>query len=391
MEELLAELEPQRGEGRIFRPYRDVRFSRDKSPYKTNIGAVIGDGYMQLDKNGLAAGCGMWEMATDQLERYRSAVDDDRSGGQLAGLVSGAEAAGLQVMSHDALKTAPRGYPKDHPRIELLRYKGIATWREWPAGPWLGSKRAKDRVSEFFERSEPIGEWLNANVGPSTLSAQRHAPSASIAPSSPPTIARAASWVGPVGVVPREWGPNAPPAPPTRHHDGIESEVRGAGRAGPRHDGGEAAVSQQVTPSVRPVIMPEAQYGQEIGVVQSPTVHSGWAIFAGVLFMVAGLWNFFAGWAALVRKEYFDEASLLYHNLQVVGWVWLGIGVIQVLASYLIFARRPSGRTLGVVLAALSMFVWFFTVGAYPMWAMMIVAIDALIIYGLTAHSEVFE
>ena len=59
--------------------------------------------------------------------------------------------------------------------------------------------------------------------------------------------------------------------------------------------------------------------------------------------------------------------------------------------SYLIFARRPSGRTLGVVLAALSMFVWFFTIGAYPMWAMMIVAIDALIIYGLTAHSEVFE
>lgn len=150
-------------------------------------------------------------------------------------------------------------------------------------------------------------------------------------------------------------------------------------------------MSQQMTPSVRPVIVPEAQTGQDIGVVQSPTVHTGWATFAGVLFMVAGLWNFFAGWAALARKEYFDEASLLYQNLQVVGWVWLGIGVIQVLASYLIFARRPSGRTLGVVLAALSMFVWFFTIGAYPMWAMMIVAIDALIIYGLTAHSEVFE
>lgn len=173
MEALLAELEQRWGEGRIFRPYRDVRFSRDKSPYKTNIGAVLGDGYVQLDKDGLAAGCGMWEMATDQLERYRAAVDDDRSGGQLGDLVSGAEAAGLQVMSHDVLKTAPRGYPKDHPRIELLRYKGIATWRGWPAGPWLGTKRAKDRVSEFLERSEPLRVWLDANVGPSTLPARR--------------------------------------------------------------------------------------------------------------------------------------------------------------------------------------------------------------------------
>jgi hypothetical protein len=148
---------------------------------------------------------------------------------------------------------------------------------------------------------------------------------------------------------------------------------------------------QQVTPSARPVIVPEVQTGQDIGVAQTPALHTGWAMFAGVLFMVAGFWNFFAGWAALVRKEYFSEASLLYHNLLVVGWVWLGIGVIQVLASYLIFTRRPSGRVLGVVLAGLSMLVWFFTIGAYPMWAMMIVAIDALIIYGLTAHSEVFE
>jgi uncharacterized protein (TIGR02453 family) len=174
MEELLAELAPRWGEGRIFRPYRDVRFSRDKSPYKTNIGARVGDsGYVQLDKDGLAAGSGMWEMAPDQLERYREAVADDMTGQQLAGLVSDVEAAGLRLMSHDLLKTAPRGYPKDHPRIELLRYKGIATWRAWPAGPWLGTKKAKERVEEFFAISEPIGGWLSANVGPSTLPERR--------------------------------------------------------------------------------------------------------------------------------------------------------------------------------------------------------------------------
>lgn len=151
-------------------------------------------------------------------------------------------------------------------------------------------------------------------------------------------------------------------------------------------------MSQQQTQStVRPVVVPDAQVTQDIGSAPSPAVGFGWATFAGVMLMVAGFWNFFAGWAALVRKEYFSEASLLYHNLQVVGWVWLGFGVLQVLASSLVFARRVSGQVLGVVLASLSMFVWFFSIGAYPMWAMMIVALDAFVIYGLTAHRGVFE
>ncbi len=60
MEELLAELAPEWGEGRVFRPYRDIRFSADKSPYKTHMGAMIGQGYVQLSAEGLAAdaGCG---------------------------------------------------------------------------------------------------------------------------------------------------------------------------------------------------------------------------------------------------------------------------------------------------------------------------------------------
>jgi uncharacterized protein (TIGR02453 family) len=169
MEALLIELEPEWGEGRIFRPYRDVRFSSDKSPYKTNIAAMIGAGYVQLTADGLGAGCGMWEMAPDQLERYREAVDDERSGRKLSGLVAEARGAGLDVSGHGELKTAPRGYPKDHPRIELLRYKGLVTWREWPAGAWLGTKKAKDRVAEFFRLSRPLDQWLRTNVGPSTL------------------------------------------------------------------------------------------------------------------------------------------------------------------------------------------------------------------------------
>ena len=173
MEALLEELGPEWGEGRIFRPYRDIRFSADKSPYKTNIAAVIGEGYVALTADGLVAGCGMYEMAPDQLERYRKAVAEERSGQALTSLVAEAQAAGLDITAHDILKTAPRGYPRDHPRIELLRHKGLITWREWPAGAWLGTPRAKDRVVEFFRRSRPISAWLRSHVGPSTLP-ERH-------------------------------------------------------------------------------------------------------------------------------------------------------------------------------------------------------------------------
>lgn len=174
MEALLDELAPEWGDGRIFRPYRDVRFSSDKSPYKTNIGARVGSaGYIQLSADGLGAGSGMWEMAPDQLERYRQAVSTDRSGAALERVVAKTAAAGLAVTGHEELKTAPKGYPKDHPRIELLRHKGLITWQEWPPAAWLGTPRAKDRIVEFLRHSEPLNGWLQANVGPSTLPERR--------------------------------------------------------------------------------------------------------------------------------------------------------------------------------------------------------------------------
>ena len=165
MQELLDELAPEWGEGRIFRPYRDVRFSADKSPYKTNIAATIGRRYVQLSADGLAAGAGMWEMAPDQLERYREGVDDERAGAELERIVATIRSTGVEAMGHGVLKTAPKGYPKDHPRIELLRFKGIVAWREWPAGAWLGTKKAKDRVVDVFRAAEPLTAWLSTHVG----------------------------------------------------------------------------------------------------------------------------------------------------------------------------------------------------------------------------------
>src|SRR5437588_4547668 len=88
MQELLAELEPEFGAGKIFRPYRDVRFSADKSPYKTAIGATLaGGGYVQLSADGLAAGSGMYDLRGESLERFRQAVADDKSGAQVQAIV----------------------------------------------------------------------------------------------------------------------------------------------------------------------------------------------------------------------------------------------------------------------------------------------------------------
>jgi uncharacterized protein (TIGR02453 family) len=170
MDELLAELAPEFGEGKVFRPYRDVRFSPDKTPYKTAIGARVGPhGYVQLSSRGLAAGSGMWEKAPDQLDRYRQAEAADETGEELVALVTALRKSGSDVIGHGMLKTAPKGYAKDHPRIELLRHKGIAAWHEWPAGAWLGRATAKNRVVDFLRACRPFNEWLATNVGPSTL------------------------------------------------------------------------------------------------------------------------------------------------------------------------------------------------------------------------------
>jgi uncharacterized protein (TIGR02453 family) len=166
MTELTEELAAEFGEPKIFRPYRDVRFSADKTPYKTHIGAVVGGtGYVQLSAEGLAAGAGMWQLSPEQLARYRAAVAHDRHGAELEEIIAAIEQTGITVHGHGVLKSAPRGYPPDHPRIGLLRNKGLTAWRQWPVEPWLETARAKDRLVSFFRTSLPLASWLNTHAG----------------------------------------------------------------------------------------------------------------------------------------------------------------------------------------------------------------------------------
>lgn len=165
MEELLAELADEFGEGKLFRPYRDVRFSADKTPYKTTCAATLGKGYVAFSADGLSVGSGLYMPEPAELARFRAAVDADDTGTELASIVADLHRAGYQTMAHEVLKTAPRGFPNDHPRIELLRHKGLAMMKSWPVGAWLGTRKAKDRVVTALRAAAPLNEWLARHVG----------------------------------------------------------------------------------------------------------------------------------------------------------------------------------------------------------------------------------
>jgi uncharacterized protein (TIGR02453 family) len=153
------------GEPRVFRQHRDVRFSPDKSPYKTRTYGILHDGcgtawYAAVSSAGLYAATGYWRMAADQLERYRAAVSDELAA-RLASLVT----AGLEL-APPALKTVPRGFPRDHPQAALLRYKDVIAGRSLPPGPALESREALAFVAATWRAAAPLNAWLGEHVGP---------------------------------------------------------------------------------------------------------------------------------------------------------------------------------------------------------------------------------
>jgi uncharacterized protein (TIGR02453 family) len=172
--ELSEKIEREFGPLRVFRPNRDIRFSKDKSPYKTAAAAATeGEGgaayYVQISSGGLYVGSGYYHLATDQLERYRAAVADARSGPKLATAVAALRKQRYSVDSREALTRAPRGYPVDHPRIELLRHKGMHAGREFGAPRWLHAAGAFERIVKTWRDAGPMNRWLDKHVGPSTL------------------------------------------------------------------------------------------------------------------------------------------------------------------------------------------------------------------------------
>lgn len=168
---LLAELEPEFGPGKLFRPNRDLRFSADKSPYKTHAGVVLrpddGSGvlYVQISAGGLMVAGGYYQVSGPQLARYRAAVLADVPGTELAAITGRLVRGGASLVALGRLQRAPRGVDPAHPRIDLLRMKGIAASRDFGAPPWLGTRECLKRVAACWRTFAPLNDWLGQHVG----------------------------------------------------------------------------------------------------------------------------------------------------------------------------------------------------------------------------------
>jgi uncharacterized protein (TIGR02453 family) len=165
-EALAHELEKEFGPAKLFRPYRDVRFSKDKTPYKTHQGAWFGDAatYVQVSAAGLFVAAGYWETSSAQVDRLRRGVADDVAGPALERALATVTKKGFTV-GGDQLTRVPSGYPKDHPRADLLRYKTLTARRDIGCPDWIASPRAKTEIAKHWRSLAPLTSWLDTHVG----------------------------------------------------------------------------------------------------------------------------------------------------------------------------------------------------------------------------------
>jgi uncharacterized protein (TIGR02453 family) len=166
----MAERMSDLGKPRFFRPYNDTRF-HPRPPIKEQLGVAIGYGgeggfYFELSLDGLLVAAGLYHAASDQLARFRAAIDDERRAAGFERAVGAAEEGGLAV-APPALKRAPRGYPLDHPRIDRLRLRDVTVSRRHPLEPWLHEPACDERIRSELEAARPLVAWLAENLGPS--------------------------------------------------------------------------------------------------------------------------------------------------------------------------------------------------------------------------------
>lgn len=165
------------GEVKLARPHRDVRFSPDKSPYRLNLFGVVHSRpgakagcYASLSAQGLTAATGYYEMSKDQLGRYREALCDGRKAAALRRAIAAAEA--VSAVRGRALKTAPRGFAKDHPQIDLIRMKEVIAICEF-APPECADAGIIEKAFAVWRGADKLVGWLDKHVGPSELAEEK--------------------------------------------------------------------------------------------------------------------------------------------------------------------------------------------------------------------------
>jgi hypothetical protein len=115
---------------------------------------------------------------------------------------------------------------------------------------------------------------------------------------------------------------------------------------------------------------------------------TGWIAFAGVMMIIAGSLNLFYGIVAAVNDEWvvWSNRASVYLDISEWGWVHIILGAIVLLAGFGVFSGNILARTVGVVVATVSLVVNFLFIPAYPLWAITVIVVDVLVIWALTAH-----
>jgi uncharacterized protein (TIGR02453 family) len=168
MKALTAALEEEFGTAKVFRPYRDVRFAKDKTPYKTAQGAFVPRGpatgwYVQIGAAGVRVGVGFYEASGERLATIREAIVDDAHGAQLEQIIGDLKGSGW-TFGGDTLKTSPRGYDADHPRIELLRHKSMTLGKDYGFEPVIHTPKLAERIRADWREATPFVDWVLAHA-----------------------------------------------------------------------------------------------------------------------------------------------------------------------------------------------------------------------------------
>ena len=154
--------------GSVFRLNRDIRFSKDKSPYKTNAAALMWEGaekfsspgvYLHISPDQVIFGGGLYAFEEAQLDRYRKLVTNERSGEELAAALAKAKKAGLAPEGEKLVKP-PRGISPEHPRAELSKHKGLAVGGAQTPGAWVHTPEFLDRAEAAAKAYAPLHAWL---------------------------------------------------------------------------------------------------------------------------------------------------------------------------------------------------------------------------------------
>jgi uncharacterized protein (TIGR02453 family) len=169
MTALVTALEDEFGPAKVFRPYRDVRFAKDKTPYKDHQGAFVAHGpstgwYVQIGAPGVRVSVGFYDASSERLGAIRDAIADDRTGKELERIVADLEAGGW-TRGGERLKTSPRGYDADHPRIDLLRHKALFLSRSYGFEPVIHTPQLLDRVRADWRAGRPLVDWVATHAG----------------------------------------------------------------------------------------------------------------------------------------------------------------------------------------------------------------------------------